>query len=79
MCVCHHSRHPCLTNPRNTTTQPLSLTHAQAQSIERREGASQLYIPVGPKLGDIVVSMKGVTKGFEGRLLYENLDLDLPR
>jgi len=50
-----------------------------AQQEERREGAAQLYIPSGKKLGDIVVEMEGVTKGFEGRLLYENLNLNLPR
>ena len=46
---------------------------------ERREGAVQMYVPVGPKLGNIVVEMEGVTKGFEGRLLYEDLSLSLPR
>lgn len=52
---------------------------SQAQKEERREGAAELYIPSGQKLGDIVVEMEGVTKGFEGRLLYENLDLSLPK
>jgi sulfate-transporting ATPase len=36
-------------------------------------------VPAGPKLGDLVVEFAGVTKGFEGRLLYEDLNLSLPK
>ncbi len=51
----------------------------EAAKEERREGASQLYVPAGPKLGDLVVEFEGVTKGFDGRLLYEDLNLSLPK
>jgi ATP-binding cassette ChvD family protein len=39
----------------------------------------QIHIPAGPRLGDVVVQAKGLTKGFGDRLLIEDLDFDLPR
>jgi ATPase subunit of ABC transporter with duplicated ATPase domains len=37
-----------------------------------------LRIPFGPRLGSKVVSLRGVSKGFDGTMLFENLDWDLP-
>src|ERR1700733_13997906 len=33
----------------------------------------QIYIPPGPRLGEVVVEAKGITKAFDDKLLYENL------
>lgn len=38
-----------------------------------------ILIPEAPRLGDIVVDVANVTKGFDDRLLYENLTFSLPR
>ena len=38
----------------------------------------QIYIPAGPRLGDIVIEADNVSKGFGERLLYENLSFKLP-
>lgn len=38
-----------------------------------------ILIPEAPRLGDIVVDVASVTKGFDDRLLYENLTFSLPR
>jgi len=38
----------------------------------------EIFIPSGPRLGDVVIEAKGVTKGFDDRLLIENLDFALP-
>jgi len=38
-----------------------------------------LRIPFGPRLGNTVVSLRGVTKSYDGRTLFENLDWDVPR
>ena len=38
-----------------------------------------ILIPEAPRLGDVVVDVNDVTKGFEDRLLYENLTFSLPR
>jgi sulfate-transporting ATPase len=37
-----------------------------------------LRIPFGPRLGSKVVSMRGVTKGYDGKQLLENFDFDMP-
>ena len=39
----------------------------------------QIYIPPGPRLGDIVVEAKGVKKSFGDKLLVENLDFNFPK
>jgi sulfate-transporting ATPase len=39
----------------------------------------EIGIPHGPRLGDLVVSARGVSKGFGDRLLMEDLTFDLPR
>ena len=39
----------------------------------------ELYIPPGPRLGDVVLEAKNLTKAFGDKLLYENLSFNLPR
>ncbi len=46
----------------------------QAESIQDL----QIYIPPGPRLGDIVVRSEHVAKGYEDRLLYDDLSFDAP-
>ena len=43
-----------------------------------KEKTLELYIPPGPRLGDVVVEAKQVSKGFGDRLLIENLSFNLP-
>ncbi len=43
-----------------------------------KEQTLELYIPPGPRLGDIVVEAKDVSKGFDERLLIDNLSFNLP-
>ncbi len=38
----------------------------------------EIHIPPGPRLGDVVIEAKGVTKGFGDRLLVEDLSFSLP-
>jgi ATP-binding cassette ChvD family protein len=45
---------------------------------ERRDNL-EIIIPAPPRLGDLVVEAKGLTKGFGDNLLMENLDFSLPR
>jgi ATP-binding cassette ChvD family protein len=49
-----------------------------SQSAERGEHELELFIPPGPRLGDIVVRAEGVSKAFGDKLLYDNLSFDLP-
>lgn len=39
----------------------------------------QIFIPAGPRLGDVVVEAKNVSKAFGDKLLIENLNFSLPR
>jgi ATP-binding cassette ChvD family protein len=39
----------------------------------------QIYIPPGPRLGDMVVEAKSVSKAYGDKLLFENLNFSLPR
>jgi sulfate-transporting ATPase len=38
----------------------------------------EIHIPPGPRLGDLVIEAKDVSKGFGDRLLFENLTFSLP-
>ena len=38
----------------------------------------EIFIPSGPRLGDIVIEAKGLAKGFGDRLLFEDLTFSLP-
>ncbi|MCE1225129.1 MAG: energy-dependent translational throttle protein EttA [Geobacteraceae bacterium] len=50
-----------------------------AQEGEARGKDLELYIPAGPRLGDIVIEADNVSKGFGDRLLYEGMTFKLPR
>ena len=45
---------------------------------KEREEKLEIYIPNGPRLGDLVIEAQGVTKTFGDRVLYENLEFALP-
>ncbi len=49
-----------------------------SQESEQRRENLEIYIPPGPRLGDIVIEMKGVSKAYGERLLFENLELSFP-
>jgi sulfate-transporting ATPase len=39
----------------------------------------EIYIPPGPRLGDVVIKADGITKSFGDKVLFENLSFNLPR
>jgi ATP-binding cassette ChvD family protein len=45
---------------------------------QARNETNEIYIPPGPRLGDLVIEAKGLRKSFGERLLFENLSLSLP-
>jgi len=55
--------------------------YEQLLSEEHEKAAADLeiYIPSGPRLGEIVVEASGVSKAFGDNLLFENLSFNLPR
>jgi ATP-binding cassette ChvD family protein len=44
----------------------------------QRPGDAQIIIPVGERLGQVVIEMEGITKGYGDRVLIEGLSLKLP-
>jgi sulfate-transporting ATPase len=38
----------------------------------------QIYIPPGPRLGDLVIEAKGISMSYDDKLLYSNLNFSLP-
>jgi len=49
-----------------------------AQETQTQDKALELYIPPGPRLGDVVIEADDVTKGFADRLLVEKMRFHLP-
>lgn len=51
----------------------------QSGDFQKRNETNEIYIPPGPRLGDKVIEFHSVTKSFEDKLLFENLDLVIPK
>ena len=45
------------------------------QKQEQAAEDLEIYIPPGPRLGDVVVEANGVSKAFGDKVLYENVEL----
>ena len=50
-----------------------------AEEQSRLPETVEILIPPGPRLGDVVVEADKVSKGFDGRLLFDELSFTLPR
>ena len=50
-----------------------------AQESQVRNETKQLYIPPGPRLGDLVIEANHLKKGFGDKLLVEDLSFNLPK
>ncbi len=48
------------------------------EDSKQKEEKLEIFIPNGPRLGDVVIEAQGVSKGYNDRLLYENLNFTLP-
>jgi ATP-binding cassette ChvD family protein len=49
-----------------------------SQEFQKRNETQELYIPPGPRLGNLVIEAEGLRKAFGDRLLFENLSFRLP-
>ncbi len=47
-------------------------------TYQRRNETNEIYIPPGPRLGDLVIEVKSVKKGFGEQLLMDDLSFTLP-
>ncbi len=50
-----------------------------SQDQKKLDEKLEIYIPNGPRLGTNVIEAIGVSKGFEDKLLYDNLNFNLPQ
>jgi energy-dependent translational throttle protein EttA len=48
------------------------------QGLERAQEELEIYIPPGPRLGDIVVRAEQLAKSYGDRLLFEDMTFDIP-
>mgnify|MGYP001020454895 CR=1 FL=1 len=46
--------------------------------IDKQEKELELFIPAGPRLGNVVIEFENVTKAFDDKLLIEDLNFSIP-
>jgi len=51
----------------------------QTTEFQARNETNEIYIPPGPRLGDLVIEAVGLKKAFGDNLLYDNLSFNLPK
>jgi ATPase subunit of ABC transporter with duplicated ATPase domains len=56
-------------------THIITIHHKQKLSLRT---AGQIYIPPGPRLGDVVINVNHLRKSFGDRLLFDDLSFSLP-
>jgi len=49
-----------------------------SEETKEREEKLELFIPPGPRLGNVVIEVNNVTKAYGDRVLFENLTFSLP-
>ncbi len=49
-----------------------------SEEHEKRNEEIEIFIPKGPRLGDVVINAENVAKGYGDNLLYENMNFNLP-
>lgn len=50
----------------------------RGKKAQEEAAEAELWIPPGPRMGDLIVETKGLTKAFGDKLLFENLDIVIP-
>jgi energy-dependent translational throttle protein EttA len=50
-----------------------------SQEYQKRSETKELYIPPGPRLGDLVIEVNDLGKQYGGRWLYQGLSFSVPR
>jgi len=51
----------------------------QSADFQGRNETNEIYIPPGPRLGDLVIEAGGLRKAYANNLLYEDLSFNLPK
>lgn len=53
-----------------------SLSNAE---VKEKEASLELYIPPGPRLGDSVIEIENLRKGYDNRILIDDLNISIPK
>jgi len=48
------------------------------EQTNKRDEEMEIYIPPGPRLGDVVIEASGISKAYGDRILFENMNFALP-
>jgi ATP-binding cassette ChvD family protein len=51
----------------------------QSREFQERNETNEIYIPPGPRLGELVIEAKGLSKAYGEKVLFENLNFNLPQ
>lgn len=51
----------------------------QSQDFQSRNETNEIYIPPGPRLGDVVIEAENLSKSFGDRLLFDNVSFNVPK
>jgi ATP-binding cassette ChvD family protein len=51
----------------------------QSQEFQNRNETNEIYIPPGPRLGDLVIEVDAISKSFGDRLLFEDVSFTVPK
>ncbi|MGM0690257.1 MAG: energy-dependent translational throttle protein EttA [Pseudomonadota bacterium] len=51
----------------------------QSEEYQKRSETNEIYIPPGPRLGDKVIEVEGLSKRYGDRELYQGLDFSVPK
>ena len=52
---------------------------AEQQAADKRDGGAEITIPPGPRLGDLVIEARGVSKAYGDNVLMDDVSFILPR
>ncbi len=48
------------------------------EQTNKRDEEMEIYVPPGPRLGDVVIEASGISKAYGDRILFENMNFALP-
>ncbi|MCK4865934.1 MAG: energy-dependent translational throttle protein EttA [Gammaproteobacteria bacterium] len=50
-----------------------------SKDYQKRNETNELFVPPGPRLGELVIEANNISKSFGNKVLFENLNFNLPR
>ena len=78
---CSRNSSGCARTPRRAKSKARlqRFEELQSQEFQKRNETNEIYIPPGERLGELVIEVKNLRKGYGDRLLINDLSFSLPR